>query len=126
MKTMCSDKLPNLEALAQVCAEAEPLRTNDTPLGQVVTVAFIPHHVKKRKRYMSLDDFEWHDGVVVDFVQQPKQRKQRKHLPEHEQNVHGVKTMLWVWYPGDHVLVLHDAYGMCEDGLWQWRSATDA
>ena len=61
---------------------------------------------------MSLDDFEWHDGVVLDSKEQ--------------QSEHGVKTMLWVWYPGDHVLVLHDAYGMCEDGLWQWRSATDA
>lgn len=60
---------------------------------------------------MPVEDLETHDGIVVGFEEKQTQR--------------GVKTMLWVWYPEDRTLVLHDANGMVEDGLWTWCGAVD-
>ena len=60
---------------------------------------------------MPVKDLEFHDGIVVGS--------------EEKQTQPGVKTMLWVLYPEDRTLELHDANGMHEDGLWTWCGAVD-
>jgi hypothetical protein len=94
-----------LYALAQLVAETECIG-----FGEKVKVAFIRPGVK-RKKYMPVKDLEFHDGIVVGS--------------EEKQTQPGVKTMLWVLYPEDRTLELHDANGMHEDGLWTWCGAVD-
>ena len=99
-----------LHALAQLAAETERLRTDRVRFGEKVRVTFVRPGVK-RKKYMPVEDLETHDGIVVGFEEKQMQR--------------GVKTMLWVLYPQDLTLELHDANGMHKDGLWQWGGAVD-
>lgn len=94
-----------LYALAQLAAEADRVG-----YGEKVEVKFLRPGVK-RKKYMPVEDLETYDGIVVGFEEKQTQR--------------GVKTMLWVLYPEDRTLVLHDANGMVEDGLWTWSGAVD-
>ena len=97
-----------LYALAQLVADTERLPTDRVHFGEKVEVAFVRAGVK-RKKYMPVKDLEVHNGIVIGSEEKQTQR--------------GVKTMLWVLYPEDRTLELHDANGMHEDGLWTWCGA---